>query len=91
MFESSKLGELFVWLVARDWRERRETREGHALLEQPAECGEALTVTDFQAVCHRFYFLLAEDLLRGGMPWSGISRRSGVPTEALLRRKAETD
>ena len=38
---------------------------GRSLLEQPAECGEALTVTDFQAVCHRSVFLSAGDVLAG--------------------------
>jgi len=46
--------------------------EGHSLLEQPAERGEALTVTDYQAVCHRscFYIFLEEPVLSSDGPVS---------------------
>ena len=64
--------------------------EGHSLLEQPAERGEALTVTDFQAVCHRS-LLLVRDALAGWYALSGNRRMSGVPTVALAGWKAGTD
>ena len=44
----------------------------HSLMAQPAERGEALTVTDFQAVCHRsfFIFFLGEPVLSSDGPVS---------------------
>lgn len=62
-----------------------------SIKDQPIESGEMLEATGFQAACRLSIFSYGKASLRGGMPWSGIRRRNGVPFETLPGRKAETD
>ena len=66
----------------------------HSLMAQPAERGEALTVTDYQAVCHRscFYIFLEEPVLSSDGPVSLQLRASneGLPRPRVARARRET-
>jgi hypothetical protein len=61
-----------------------------SIKDQPIESGEMLEATGFQMACRLPIFSYGKASLRDGMPWSGISRRNGVPVETLPGRKAET-
>ena len=76
----------------RPWDETGSSRfVGRSMLALPTERGEALKATGLEAACRLSIFSYGKASLRGGMPWSGIRRRNGVPIETLPGRKAETD